>query len=566
VRGSRLGLLVSTLLVWLLVGAAGAGATTLSAPVIGIAGTSDGHGYWLAGSDGGVFTFGDAGFHGSMGGKSLAAPVVGIARTPDGGGYWLAAADGGVFSFGDAGFHGSMAGKPLNKPVVGIAPAADGKGYWLAAADGGVFAFGDAGFYGSVAGKPLNKPVVGVAATPDGKGYWLVAADGGVFNFGDAGFYGSLGNVKLNAPIVGIAATPDGKGYWLVGADGGVFAFGDAGFHGSLAGKQLSRPVVGIAATPDGRGYWLTAQDGGVFSFGDATYENSLPGEGVSPAPVPHPPTGASPSVSTVRTAIVALAKSQIGYHDYGSYCTKYAPSLCEYWCSIFVTWVWGQNGIPIGILPFSGSVYGWSYDHTYVLPPSATPQPGDAVLFGTSPDSTSTSTHVGIVDQVFPSGDISVINGDFDHQVEEPPPFPPSQAASLSGAGEPIYAYASPVPAQGAAADLGSAAAAGGFPFPAPTLTGRALKRAIDSQDRRTRRAARLLRRAPAYAYLPLRTRTLTVTAVNTTRGGRIVLRAVYAGKRTTALRSLRRFLRRHHDSGRDYVVIYVHRHSHRR
>ena len=36
-------------------------------------------------------------------------------------GYWLVASDGGVFSFGDASFYGSMAGKPLAQPVVGIA-------------------------------------------------------------------------------------------------------------------------------------------------------------------------------------------------------------------------------------------------------------------------------------------------------------------------------------------------------------------------------------------------------------------------------------------------------------
>jgi len=29
-------------------------------------------------------------------------------------------ADGGIFSFGDAQFYGSMGGIPLNKPVVGI--------------------------------------------------------------------------------------------------------------------------------------------------------------------------------------------------------------------------------------------------------------------------------------------------------------------------------------------------------------------------------------------------------------------------------------------------------------
>ena len=79
----------------------------------------------------------------------LNKPVVGMAATPDGGGYWLVAADGGVFSFGDARFWGSTGHIVLNKPVVGIAATPDGGGYWLVAADGGVFSFGDATFYGT---------------------------------------------------------------------------------------------------------------------------------------------------------------------------------------------------------------------------------------------------------------------------------------------------------------------------------------------------------------------------------------------------------------------------------
>jgi hypothetical protein len=39
--------------------------------------TADGRGYWLVASDGGVFTFGDAGFFGSAAGTSLYEPVVG---------------------------------------------------------------------------------------------------------------------------------------------------------------------------------------------------------------------------------------------------------------------------------------------------------------------------------------------------------------------------------------------------------------------------------------------------------------------------------------------------------
>jgi hypothetical protein len=43
-----------------------------------------------------------------------------MASTPDGKGYWEVASDGGVFSFGNAGFHGSTGGTALNKPVVGM--------------------------------------------------------------------------------------------------------------------------------------------------------------------------------------------------------------------------------------------------------------------------------------------------------------------------------------------------------------------------------------------------------------------------------------------------------------
>jgi hypothetical protein len=78
----------------------------------------------------------------------------------------LTATDGGVFSFGDAAFDGSMGGSHLNAPVVGIAATLDGKGYWLAAADGGVFSFGRAPFEGSMGARPINAPVVGIAAWP----------------------------------------------------------------------------------------------------------------------------------------------------------------------------------------------------------------------------------------------------------------------------------------------------------------------------------------------------------------------------------------------------------------
>ena len=108
-------------------------------------------GYSLAGSDGGAFSFGSAGFAGSMSGRTLSRPVVAMA-TPDGDGYWLVGSDGGVFSFGDARYGGSEAGRHLSAPIVGAAAAGTG-GYWLVGSDGGVFSLGGAGFHGSMAGQ-----------------------------------------------------------------------------------------------------------------------------------------------------------------------------------------------------------------------------------------------------------------------------------------------------------------------------------------------------------------------------------------------------------------------------
>jgi hypothetical protein len=247
----------------------------LNSPINGMAATPDGRGYWNVAADGGLFAFGDAGFHGSMGGLPLAKPVVGMAATPDGKGYWEVASDGGLFAFGDAGFHGSMGGLPLAKPVVGMAATPDGKGYWEVASDGGLFAFGDAGFFGSTGAIHLNQPVVAMAATPDGKGYWLAAADGGIFAFGDARFYGSMGGSHLNQPIVAMSAN-GARGYWLTAADGGVFSFSSP-FYGSTGNLTLVLPVVGMAPTTRGNGYWMVAADGGMFAFGAAGYYGSMP-------------------------------------------------------------------------------------------------------------------------------------------------------------------------------------------------------------------------------------------------------------------------------------------------
>jgi hypothetical protein len=235
-------------------------------------------GYWLVGSDGGIFSFGNAAFYGSTGNIRLNQPTVGMAATKTRRGYRFVARDGGIFSYGDALFYGSTGNLRLNKPIVGMATTPTGLGYWLVASDGGIFAFGDADFYGSTGGMKLNKPIVGMAAHPNGKGYWLVASDGGIFAFGEAPFFGSAGNIRLNQPIVAMAAHPSGTGYWFVAQDGGIFNYGEAKFLGSTGGVALTTPIVSMTPTGTGNGYWFSSAGGSVYSFGDAGFCGSIGG------------------------------------------------------------------------------------------------------------------------------------------------------------------------------------------------------------------------------------------------------------------------------------------------
>ena len=249
---------------------------------VAMAPTADGQGYWLAQAGGGVYSFGDAQFFGSLPGMHVApaAPITAMAVTPGGKGYWLVGADGGVFAFGDAGFYGSLPGMGITPygPIVAIASTPDGKGYWLLGADGGVFAFGDAKFSGP--GIDWLSPFEAIGGTSDG-GYDVVTSHPGqIWQYPGARRLTSVPDAStspLAASLSGAAVSGSGNGGWQVGLDGGVFAFGDAGFYGSLPGMGVTpaAPIVGIARTPDSRGYWLLGADGGVFAFGDAGFYGS---------------------------------------------------------------------------------------------------------------------------------------------------------------------------------------------------------------------------------------------------------------------------------------------------
>ena len=193
-------------------------------------------GYWTANPAGAVTPHGSASSFGSpaLSGLQLSRPIVGMAATPDGRGYWLVASDGGIFNYGDATFYGSTGAIHLNKPIVGMAATPDGQRLLarrlrrrhLQLRRRHVLRLhrrhppqqahrrhGRHPRRQRLLARRLRRRHLQLrrrrllrldrrhppqpadrrhgARRPTAPGYWLVAFDGGVFTFGDAGYYGS---------------------------------------------------------------------------------------------------------------------------------------------------------------------------------------------------------------------------------------------------------------------------------------------------------------------------------------------------------------------------------------
>jgi hypothetical protein len=224
--------------------------------VVGITPTTGDLGYWLVASDGGIFSFGDAGFYGSIPGldiapagsglpHSLNAPIVGMVPSSDGGGYFMVGADGGVFTFGDAKFEGSCPalGGCAGGAAVAVMPDATGNGYWVVTAGGDVYPFGDAASYGEPG--PLGEPVAAAVRSADGGGYYILYPNGVVYAYGNAVNYGSAnGEFGGFNPAATIFTTADGNGYWIVSANGSVVTEGDAPYDGGTTGRHLNGAII----------------------------------------------------------------------------------------------------------------------------------------------------------------------------------------------------------------------------------------------------------------------------------------------------------------------------------
>ena len=152
-------------------------------------------GYWMVGSSGSVFGFGDARYFGA----ASTTDVTHIEPTPSHGGYWIVNGAGQVFAYGNARSHGNAGALWPGEKVSSLSATPTGRGYWVFTSRGRALAFGDAPPLGDMAATPLNGPVLDSVATPAGHGYYMVASDGGIFAFGDA---------RSPAPWAASASTP----------------------------------------------------------------------------------------------------------------------------------------------------------------------------------------------------------------------------------------------------------------------------------------------------------------------------------------------------------------------
>ena len=227
-------------------------------------------------------------FYGSEGGTHLNQPIVGMAATPDGRGYWLVASDGGIFTFGDAALL-RLDRRPSTSTSPSSGMAATPTGQRLLA--------------GRLRRRHLHlrrrrastaRPAPSTSTSPSsawpprptGDGYWLVASDGGIFTFGDAALL-RLDRRHPPQPARSWAWPPPRRPRLLAG--------GLRRRHLHLRRRRLLRLDRGHRtstarswawpSTADGGGYWLVASDGGIFTFGDAPFYGSTGWHAASTSP-----------------------------------------------------------------------------------------------------------------------------------------------------------------------------------------------------------------------------------------------------------------------------------------
>jgi hypothetical protein len=129
---------------------------------------------------------------------------------------------------------------------------------------------------------------------------------------------------------------------------------------------------------------------------------------GARPARAPSPRrsrSSARPSSRRARTTGPQLAV-------YRTAVAGAAPG--EPWCAYFASWAAARAGVPLGDdgqgLGSVASIAGWAGRTGRLVPPTATPTPGDLILFG--------DRHVGVVESVAGDGSLTTIEGNYANAV----------------------------------------------------------------------------------------------------------------------------------------------------
>lgn len=157
----------------------------VSGGITAAAATPDGKGLLGVDTKGRVFTVGTARSQGDVTKYVNNDYPVGIVVTRSGNGYWIVDSSGGLYSLGDAVYHGRVPKTP--NYIVGLAATPGGNGYVVADLGGEVFRFGDAPAapaatdpQRAVPNALRGKAVAGIALDPVG-GYAVVDVDGTVY-------------------------------------------------------------------------------------------------------------------------------------------------------------------------------------------------------------------------------------------------------------------------------------------------------------------------------------------------------------------------------------------------
>jgi hypothetical protein len=138
------------------------------------------------------------------------------------------------------------------------------------------------------------------------------------------------------------------------------------------------------------------------------------------------PATTTASSTGTGAQGVLAAAESQVGVSEEppgsndGPQISVYRDAVAgaapgEPWCASFVSWAAAQAGEPIGSqgqgLDSVKEITNWAASTGRLLPASATPSPGDLILFH--------DRHVGIVESVNSDGSLTTVEGNYGNAVQ---------------------------------------------------------------------------------------------------------------------------------------------------